>query len=88
LNNWFYDPDLTGILESSLPYRYAPPYSFGAWRSGKGEPLPAIQTREDGFWPQEFQQQEAYNRCGSILSWSSLDPMDPNAEFRRETSST
>ena len=26
-NNWFYGPDLTGIKESSLPYRYDPPYS-------------------------------------------------------------
>ena len=82
-NNWFYGPDLTGIPENSLPYRYAPPYSFGPWRSGAGEPTPAIQTREDGCWPKEFQRLEAYNRCGSIMNWNSPDPMDPNAEFRR-----
>ena len=28
-NNWFYGPDITGIMEDSLPYRYEPPYSFG-----------------------------------------------------------
>lgn len=82
-NNWFYGPDLTGIPESSLPYRYAPPYSFGGWRSGQGNPIPEIQSLEDGCWPQELQRLDAYNRCGSILSWSSPDPMDPNAEFRR-----
>ncbi|MFO1113786.1 MAG: alpha-amylase family glycosyl hydrolase [Rhodospirillales bacterium] len=82
-NNWFYGPDVTGILENSLPYRYAPPYSFGGWRSGTGSPVAAIETREDGCWPREFQRQEAYNRCGSIMSWNSPDPMDPNAEFRR-----
>lgn len=82
-NNWFYGPDLTGIIEDSLPYRYEPPYSFGGWRSGSGEPIPEIQTLEDGCWPQEFQNLEAYNQCGSIVNWSNPDPMDPNAEFRR-----
>jgi glycosidase len=82
-NNWFYGPDLTGIIEDSLPYRYEPPYSFGGWRSGSGQPIPEIQTLEDGCWPQEFQNLEAYNQCGSIVNWSNPDPMDPNAEFRR-----
>ena len=44
-------PDLTGIVEDSLPYRYQPPYSFGGWRSGTGECIPAITSREDGCWP-------------------------------------
>ena len=52
-NNWFYGPDLTGIVEDSLPYRYQPPYSFGGWRSGTDECIPAITSREDGCWPTE-----------------------------------
>jgi glycosidase len=82
-NNWFYGPDLTGIIEESLPYRYDPPYSFAGWRSGTGQCIPEIQTLEDGCWPQELQALEAYNRHGSIVNWSNPDPMDPNAEFRR-----
>jgi glycosidase len=82
-NNWFYGPDLTGIIEDSLPYRYQPPYSFGGWRSGTGECIPAITSREDGCWPKELQRLEAYNRCGAICDWSSPDPLDPNAEYRR-----
>jgi glycosidase len=82
-NNWFYGPDVTGILEESLPYRYEPPYSFGGWRSGRGKCVPRIESPEDGCWPIEFQRLEAYNRCGSICNWSNPDPMDPNAEFRR-----
>jgi len=82
-NNWFYGPDLTGIIEESLPYRYAPPYSFAGWRSASAECIPTIQSREDGCWPEELQRLEAYNRCGAIVNWSSPDPMDPNAEFRR-----
>ncbi|KEF40738.1 MAG: alpha-amlyase [Cyanobium sp. CACIAM 14] len=82
-NNWFYGPDLTGITEESLPYRYDPPYSFGGWRSGRGACVAAIETPQDGCWPREFQRLEAYNRRGAIVNWSNPDPMDPNAEFRR-----
>jgi len=82
-NNWFYGPDLTGIIEESLPYRYDPPYSVAGWRSGTGQSIPEIQTLEDGCWPQELQSLDAYNRRGAIVNWSNPDPMDPNAEFRR-----
>jgi glycosidase len=82
-NNWFYGPDLTGIVEESLPYRYDPPYSFAGWRSGTGQCISEIHTLEDGCWPQELQALEAYNRRGAIVNWSNPDPMDPNAEFRR-----
>lgn len=82
-NNWFYGPDLTGIIEDSLPYRYDPPYSFAGWRSKTGECIPEIETLEDGCWPEELQAIEAYNRRGSIVNWNNPDPMDPNAEFRR-----
>ena len=82
-NNWFYGPDVTGITEESLPYRYEPPYSVGGWRSGKGQCIPKIESLEDGCWPVELQRLEAYNRCGSICNWYSPDPMDPNAEYRR-----
>ncbi len=82
-NNWFYGPDVTGIVEESLPYRYEPPYSVAGWRSGEGECIPQIKSSEDGCWPVELQRLEAYVRSGSICDWSSPDPMDPNAEFRR-----
>lgn len=85
-NNWFYGPELTGLTEDSLPYRYAPPYGFGGWRSGDGECVPGITAREDGCWPRELQRPEHYNRSGSIGVWSAPsgeDPMDENAEFRR-----
>lgn len=82
-NNWFYGPDLTGLIEESLPYRYEPPYSFGGWRSSTGECIAEIESLEDGCWPKELQRLEAYNRCGSIINWSSNNPMDSNAEFRR-----
>ena len=85
-NNWFYGPDLTGLIEESLPYRYAPPYSFGGWRSGEGGCVPEIASREDGCWPRELQEIEHYNRCGAVGFWSvptGEDPMDDNAEFRR-----
>jgi len=82
-NNWFYGPDLTGIPEESLPYRDAPPYSFGGWRSGEGKRIDSISTRDDGCWPIEFQRHDAYNRCGAIGDWNADDPMDPHAEFRR-----
>ncbi len=82
-DNWFYGPDVTGIVEESLPYRYEPPYSFGGWRSGQSKCIPKIESLEDGCWPVELQRLEAYMRCGSICDWSSPDPMDPNAEYRR-----
>lgn len=82
-NNWFYGPDVTGINEESLPYRWSPPYSFAGWRSADGQCVPHIKTRDDGCWPVELQRLEAYNRAGSICNWSNPDPMDPNAEFRR-----
>ncbi|MFM7237487.1 MAG: alpha-amylase family glycosyl hydrolase [Cyanobium sp.] len=82
-NNWFYGPDLTGRSEESLPYRYEPPYTMAGWRSGEGACIPTIGGIEDGCWPREFQQLDAYNRHGAIQNWSNPDPMDPNAEFRR-----
>jgi glycosidase len=82
-NNWFYGPDLTGVTEESLPYRYEPPYSFAGWRSRKGRCIPKIESLEDGCWPVELQRLGAYNRCGAICDWSSPDPMDPNAQYRR-----
>ena len=82
-NNWFYGPDLTGIKEESLPYRYEPRYSFGGWRSASGTCVERIESGGDGCWPRELQRLEAYNRHGAIVNWSNPDPMDPNAEFRR-----
>ncbi len=82
-NNWFYGPDVTGLVEESLPYRYEPPYSFGGWRSGMGERIDQIRSLKDGCWPIELQRLEAYNRCGSTINWTVYDTLDPNAEYRR-----
>lgn len=69
-NNWFYGPDLTGIKEESLPYRYEPPYGFGGWRSARGACGERIEFSGDGCWPQELQRREAYKRHGAIAPGS------------------
>ena len=83
-NNWFYDN--SGAPAETMPYRYAPPYPFGGWRSGQGAPTPAINSQEDGVWPSDFQNLDWYHRAGEIGSWDPApgeDSLDPNAEFRR-----
>ncbi len=83
-NNWFYDD--SGVPRTSMPYRYAPPYPFGGWRSSQGNPTQAINNLDDGVWPVEFQNLGWYNRAGEIGSWDPApgeSSLDPNAEFRR-----
>lgn len=83
-NNWFYEGQ--GQAHTTLPYRYAPPYPFGGWRSGTGKSVQAIQSLEDGVWPVEFQQLDWYTRAGQIGKWDPdpwEDPLHPENEFRR-----
>ena len=83
-NNWFYDRD--GSSQTTLPYRFSPPYPFGDWRSATGNSIPDIHDLDDGIWPVEFQKLEWYTRAGQIGKW---DPdawegaLHPDNEFRR-----
>lgn len=83
-NNWYYDKD--GLPNSTMPYRYSPPYPLHGWRSATGDPIPEINSLDDGVWPQDFQKIEYYTRAGSIGKWDPAwweDPMHPENEFRR-----
>lgn len=83
-NNWFYRED--GHLLSSLPYRFDPPYDFGAWRTANGGSSSVVRTSDDGIWPREFQNPEWYTRAGQIERWDpdeDEDPLDDDVEFRR-----
>lgn len=85
-NNWFYEFD--GYKEE-VPYRYSPPYEFGAWRSSAGTPLQSANPTEpeDGVWPKEFQNTDWYTRCGKIEHWDKQfnweDSLHKDVEFRR-----
>ncbi len=83
-NNWFYE--VNGTPQSTVPYRFQPPYPFHSWRSATGESTITIQSLEDGVWPQEFQNSEWYTRAGQIGKWDPEpweDPLHPDNEFRR-----
>jgi glycosidase len=83
-NNWFYDQ--AGTQVATLGYRFEPAYDFGSWRSASGGSIANITGRNDGVWPQEFQNPNFYTRAGQIGSWdpqSWEDPLDPRNEFRR-----
>ena len=86
-NNWFYtDPYDSSKYSSNLTYRFSPPYSFGKWRSKNGEPKEQITDKDDGVWPQEFQQSDYYTRAGEIIRWDPDDwenPKHDDCEFRR-----
>ncbi len=82
-NNWFYG---NAGPHTTRPYRFAPPYPFGGWRSGTGHPKHVIETVEDGVWPREFQDLDWYTRAGMIGKWDPdpwEDPLHPDNEFRR-----
>jgi glycosidase len=84
-NNWYYADD-SGAPRETLPYRYAPPYSFHSWRSRAGAPTQRITDVDDAVFPREFQNPEWYTRAGQIMNWDPAgweDPLNPNVEFRR-----
>jgi len=85
-NNWFYEQD--GAAVDTVPYRFESPHALFRWRSSIGQAMEAVgaNQRDDGVWPQEFQDPDFYTRAGSIgrfdpEAWE--NPLDPRTEFRR-----
>jgi glycosidase len=77
--NWVY-PDGAALP----PYRHPPDrYGFGAWLGGAGQPIPGAPAGlEEGAWPAELQDPDAYTRAGmGDLGGGSID--DPDAEHKR-----
>ncbi|NEO45738.1 MAG: alpha-amylase [Moorea sp. SIO4A3] len=84
-NNFFYK-DENDNPQSTLPYRFEPPYPVHSWRSGTGNTIPEITRESDGVWPQEFQNIDWYTRAGHINEWGAdpwEDKLHPDLEFRR-----
>jgi glycosidase len=87
-NNWFYlDQNEEVNYKDTMDYRFEPPYPFGKWRSEKGDPIGNVNSKEDGIWPEDFQEPEYYTRAGHIERWdpdlSWEDPKNDDCEFRR-----
>lgn len=84
-NNWFYDDN--GNRRDTETYRFKPPYPFHGFRSSTGGVAQgALTNLEDGVWPKDFQNPDAYTRAGSIHnfdpeSWE--HPLHPDNQFRR-----
>ncbi|HTF97141.1 MAG TPA: alpha-amylase family glycosyl hydrolase [Cellvibrio sp.] len=78
--NWTYPAELPGG-------KYTPHYTpqrhpFGAWRDQHGDDIAQVVTKEDGVWPYELQDRDAYTRAGAgSLGAGDID--DPNAEHKR-----
>lgn len=81
--NWLYDRSSGDPVNP--PYRASGSYPFGQWRGDQGQPVKAIQGTEDGVWPSELQDPDAYTRAGKgSLGGETRDNInDPNAEYRR-----
>ncbi len=77
-SNWLYPGDELRPRYRPFPERYP----FGAWRDTDGGPTPAIAIGEDGAWPVEFQDVEAYTRAGRG-NLGAGDLADPLAEHKR-----
>ena len=85
-NNWFYRDPASGGPATTLPYSYNPVHEVHGWRSATGRSQPAIQTPDDGVWPEEFQDLAFYHRNGQIGRWDPEpweNPLHPDNEFRR-----
>lgn len=78
--NWLYPPGTPGgELEADYTTDH---YPFGHWRDADGQPVSVVRDPEEGVWPVELQNPDAYTRAGTgNLGAGSLD--DDNAEFRR-----
>jgi glycosidase len=81
--NWLYGTAAPNPVEP--PYRATGAYPFGAWRGDQGQAIAAISSDEDGVWPKELQDADAYTRAGKgNLGGENPDNInDPNAEYRR-----
>jgi glycosidase len=81
-NNWVYTDEQN--VPAYLPFPKQ--YGFGKWRDGRGSPILAVPANADeGIWPIEFQDPNAYVRAGSgsLDSDGSEDPNDGSVTFRR-----
>jgi glycosidase len=74
--NWLYED---GRLR--LPYTSGR-HHFGSWRGAAGEPVAGIVGGEDGVWPRELQDPDAYTRAGAG-SLAGNDVENPLAEHKR-----
>jgi glycosidase len=78
--NWLYPPDAPG--GPFTPNYTSGRYAFGAFRDADGQKISAITQRDQGVWPLELQDVEAYTRAGrGSLDAGDLD--DPSAEHKR-----
>lgn len=81
-NNWVY----AGGQDTPNYVPYPQQLGFGAWRDASGQPnLAAPAGPDDGVWPTELQDPDAYMRagCGSLSGFDSADPNDGTYDFRR-----
>ncbi|MEO6436744.1 MAG: alpha-amylase family glycosyl hydrolase [Tepidisphaeraceae bacterium] len=71
-NNWAYPGD------GGRPFKQDGRYDFGFWRGRIGEQIPHDQVSklgaDDGVWPIELQDPEAYKRRGEIRDMGSASP--------------
>jgi len=78
--NWLYPADTAG--GEFIPAYTGGRYPFGAWRGNQGQRIGAIQGGDDGVWPAELQDPEAYTRAGAgDLGGGAID--DSQAEHKR-----
>ncbi len=78
--NWVYPDNLEGG-EYTPTYTHDR-YPFGKWLGKQGEPITTINIKDEGVWPQEFQNPGYYTRAGSgSLGNGRVD--DPQAEHKR-----
>jgi glycosidase len=79
-SNWAYPPDTPGGIWE--PHYTSGRYSFGQWVDGAGQPTASIAGPDDGVWPRELQNSNAYTRAGTG-DLGAGDLLDPEAEMRR-----
>ena len=81
--NWNYPPGTPG--GERMPFYTTGSYPFGSWLGAAGQPVGTPTGGEEGVWPGELQDADAYTRAGfGNLGAGSLD--DDRAEFRRTDS--
>jgi glycosidase len=62
--NWLYPADTSS--GEFIPAYTSGRYPFGVWRGDQGQRLSAIQGDDDGVWPAELQDPEAYTQYDSV----------------------
>ncbi|MGI9179379.1 MAG: alpha-amylase family glycosyl hydrolase, partial [Longimicrobiaceae bacterium] len=78
--NWIYPEGTPGGRHT--PDYTGGRYPFGTWLGEEGDPIEAIHGGEDGAWPVELQDPDAYTRAGSgDLGAGAIE--DPHAEHKR-----